>query len=126
MNPSGVSRREFGMKQRNVIVIGVMLGALVTGMYSWYTGPGTSGEALASAPLPATPRVPSAFESLAPAVLPEAPVGSPPPAETPSITADPPAETVTPVAPAERDIAPAERPGSPPRNSGRRGSKRED
>ena len=114
------------MKQRNTIVIGVMVGAFTTGIYSWYTRPGTSGEALANTPIPAAGKAGGAFESLAPTPLLEAPAASPPPpAETPGVTADPPAETA-PTPPAERVIAPAERPGSPIRNSGRGKSKRDD
>ena len=120
------------MKQRNTIVIGVMLGAFITGIYSWYTSPGTSGEALANTPLPAPERVSGALESLAPTPLPERPAASPPPAENQSVTTDPPSVTAAPpaetaaTAPADRVIAPPGPPGSPVRNSGRGKSKRDD
>jgi hypothetical protein len=136
MRLSGVSRRELGMKQRNTIVIGVMLGACTTGIYSWYTRPGTSGEALANTPLPAVGKASGAFESLAPTPPAQAPAASSPPAEPPSVTTDPSAETpgvaanppveTAPTPPAERVIAPPGPPGSPIRNSGRGRSKRDD
>ena len=119
------------MKQRNTIVIGVMLGAFITGIYSWYTSPGTSGEALANTPLPAPERVSGALESLAPTPRPERPAASPPAenesvtTDPPSVTAGPPAETAA-TAPADRVIAPPGPPGSPVRNSGRGKSKRDD
>ena len=124
------------MNQRNTIVIGVMLGAFTTGIYSWYTRPGTSGEALANTPLPAVGKATGAFESLAPAPPAQAPAASPPAGETPGVTADPSAETpgvtanppveTAPRSPAERVIVPEGPPGSPIRNSGRGRSKRDD
>jgi hypothetical protein len=117
------------MNQRNTIVIGVMLGAFTTGIYSWYTRPGSSGEALANTPLTAPGKATGAFDSLAPPPLPDAPAASPAPVETPGVTPDlpadsPPERAATP--PAERVAAPGERPGSPVRNYGRGKSKRDD
>ncbi|MBV8975006.1 MAG: hypothetical protein JOY74_07785 [Sinobacteraceae bacterium] len=115
------------MKQRDIVLIGVMLGAFTTGIYSWWTRTGISGQALANTPLPAAAVLAATPESLAP--VPKStsatPAASPEVPEPPPVTVRPPAETPVP-APSDRVIAPPGPPGSPVRNSGRGKSKRDD
>jgi hypothetical protein len=115
------------MKERNSIVLGLMLGAFTTGIYSWYTHSGIAGEALANTPLVPVGQVSGSSESLAlaPTPLQAASAASVPAAETPSVETDSPAESVT-TAPSDRVTAAPERVGSPVRNSGRGKSKRDD
>lgn len=113
------------MKQRNLIVICAVLTGLTAGVYSWYTPPGTSGEALANAPLPAATGIRREPVRLLTAV-PEtsSPASSAPAKET--IPASPPAEQASPETPsAPAATVPSER-SETARKSGRGGSKRDD
>jgi len=116
------------VKQQNTIVICAILGALTTGIYSWYMRSDHFGEALANTPLPAAGTIPRASERVESSPLPAAssPASSTP-AETPSSTANTPVRTVPPAPPSERAVAaPSERGEALQRKSGRGASKRDD
>ena len=112
------------MRERSSIVLGLILGAFTTGIYSWYTRSSISGEALANIPLVPAGQVTGASVSLAPRPLQAAPAASFPAAKTPGVEADSAAEAVT-TAPSDRVTAAPERVESPVRNSGRGKSKRD-